>query len=99
MDKIKQQKEDLLYKINKIQEKIEDTINVNNKETKKLKLKNFLDNFNRDKEIIEIRAQKYYQESKQIQQRMKNDIDLLVEKKKKEMKDKEEKVKKEKKDY
>ena len=99
MDKIKQQKEDLVYKINKIQEKIEDTINVNDKETKNLKLKNFLDNFNRDKEIIEIRAQKYYQESKQIQQRMKNDIDLLVEKKKKEMKEKEEKVKKEKNDY
>ena len=60
MDKIKQQKEDLLYKINKIQEKIEDTINVNNKETKKLKLKNFLDNFKKEKEIIEIRTKKYY---------------------------------------
>ena len=99
MDKIKQQKEELLYKIKKIQNKIKDTINVNDEETKKLKIKKFLDNFKRDKEIIEIRAQKYYQESKQIQQRMKNDINLLIEKKKKEMKEKEEKVKKEKNDY
>ena len=98
-DKIKQQKEELLYKIKKIQNKIKDIININDEQTKKLKIKNFLDNFNRDKEIIEIRAQKYYQESKQIQQRMKNDIDLLVEKKKKEMKEKEEKIKKEKNDY
>ena len=98
-EKIKKQKEDLIYKINKTKNKIKDLINVNNDETKKLKIKNFLDNFERDKELIEIRAKKYYEESKQIQNRMKNDIKSLIEKKKKEMEEQEEKVKKQKSDY
>ena len=99
MEKIKQQKEELLYKLTKIKNKIKDIISFNDEEAKKLKIKNFLENFERDKEIIEIRAKKYYKESKEIQQRMKNDIKSVVERKKKEMEEEEEKIKKQKNDY
>ena len=99
MEKIKQQKEELLYKLTKIKNKIKDIISFNDEETKKLKIKNFLENFERDKEIIEIRAKKYYKESKEIQQRMKNDIKSVVERKKKEIEEEEEKIKKQKNDY
>ena len=99
MEKIKQQKEELLYKLTKIKNKIKDIISYNDEEAKKLKVKNFLENFERDKEIIEIRAKKYYKESKEIQQRMKNDINSMVERKKKEMEEEEEKIKKQKNDY
>ena len=98
-EKIKKKKEELVYKLNKTKIKINDIINVNNDETKKLKIKNFLNNFERDKEIIEIRSKKYYEESKQIQNRMKKDLQSLIQKKKKEMEEQEEKVKKQKKDY
>ena len=99
MEKIKQQKEELLYKLTKIKNKIKDIISFNDEEAKKLKIKNFLENFERDKEIIEIRAKKYYKESKEIQQRMKNNIKSVVERKKKEMEEEEEKIKKQKNDY
>ena len=61
--------------------------------TNKEKVKEFLDNFERDKEIVEIRAKKYLKESKERDQRMQNDINQLIEKRKKEIeeKDKEEK--------
>ena len=36
--------------------------NINNK--KQINLKNFIDNFERDKEIVEIRAKKYLKEKK-----------------------------------
>ena len=99
MEKIKQQKEELLYKLTKIKNKIKDIISFNDEEAKKLKIKNFLENFERDKEIIEIRAKKYYKESKEIKQRMKNDIKSVVERKKKETEEEEEKIKKQKNDY
>ena len=99
MEKIQKQKEDILFKISKVKNKIIDLININDEETKKEKIKNFLDNFKRDKEIIEIRAKKYYKESKEIQKRMQNDIKSLIEKKQKEMEDQKEEIKKQKNDY
>jgi hypothetical protein len=99
MEKIQKQKEDLLFKISKVKNKIIDLININDEDTRKEKIKNFLDNFKRDKEIIEIRAKKYYKESKEIQKRMQNDIKSLIEKKQKEMEDQKEEIKKQKNDY
>ena len=99
LEKIKKQKEDLLFKISIIKNQIKDLININDKETKKNKLKNFLDNFERDKEIIEISANKYYKESQEIKNRIKNDISSLMEKQKKEMEDQKEKIKKQKNDF
>ena len=55
----------------------------------KEKRKMFLDNFERDKEIAEIRAQKYLKESKERNQRRRKDINQLVEKRQKEIQEKE----------
>lgn len=98
-EKILQQKEELLYKIASTKEKINDLINIKNEEPKKTKLKNFLINFENDKKIAEIKAKKYFQESKEIKQHMKKDIKVLLEKKKKEIEEEEEKQKNIKDDY
>ena len=66
---------------------------------KSSKVKNFLDNFERDKEIIEIRAKKYYNESKRIKLRMNKDIKTIIERKKKEIEEEEENIKKQKNEY
>ena len=68
----------------------------NNKLSKKEKLQSFCENFERDKEIVEARAKKYIKETKQRNQRLANDINQLVEKRKKEIeqKEKEEELKK-----
>ena len=60
-----------------------------------MNLKSFLDNFERDKEIAEIRAKKYLKENKQRQQLYMNNANLFEEKLKQDMiqKDKEEKEK------
>ena len=100
-EKIQQQKEELLYKIANTKEKINDliSINIKNEEPKKSKLKNFLINFENDKKIAEMKAKKYFKESKEIKKHMNNDIKLLLEKKKKEFEEEEEKQKNKKDDY
>ena len=60
-----------------------------NKVTKKEKLKNFNQSINKDKDIIEARAAKYLKESKERNKRLLNDIDKIVEKRKKEIEKKE----------
>ena len=52
---------------------------------RKEKIKNFLLNFERDKEIAEIRALKYYKESKDRNTRIANDITKIAEKRKNEI--------------
>ena len=51
-------------------------------------LKNFIDNFERDKEIVKIRAKKYREEKKERNKRIANDLNKLMEKRKKEIEDK-----------
>ena len=65
--------------------------------TNKEKLKEFIDNFKRDKEIIEIRAKKYLKESKEREQRMQNSLNKAIEERKKQIEEieKKEKSKKE----
>ena len=61
---LQNQKEKLLLKLKEIKYKINKIMdnNTNNELTRKNKLKNFLDNFERDKEIVETRAKKYFKE-------------------------------------
>jgi hypothetical protein len=59
----------------------------------KEKVKSFLENFERDKEIIEIRAKKYLKESKERGQRMQNDLNKLMEKRQKKIEEMEKKEK------
>ena len=48
--------------------------------TKREKLQNYRENFERDKEIIEARAKKYFKELEKRKKRLDNDINQLVEK-------------------
>ena len=94
---VSKQKKEILDKIDLINSKIK--ILMRNSEdinTKRImNLKSFLDNFERDKEIAEIRAKKYLKENKQRQQLYMNNANLFEEKLKQDMiqKDKEEKEK------
>ena len=90
---IQDKKEKLGENIKSIEYQIKCIVEDHKVLTNKEKIKQFLENFERDKEIVEIRAKKYLKESKERDQRMQNDINQLIEKRKKEIeeKDKEEK--------
>ena len=94
------QKEKLLDQLNNIEYKITEIMgdNINNELTRKNKLKSFLNNFERDKEIAETRAKKYFQEYKQINKRKEKDIKQLTDKVMKEMEEKEKEEQKKKSD-
>ena len=97
LKKIEAKKNAYMQQIDEIEYKINEIISNNSIESsRKNKLKNFIDNFERDKEIAETRAKKYYKESKQISQRMEKDIQQIVGKVKKELEEKEKEDKKKK---
>ena len=97
LKKIENKKNAYIQQINEIDFKINEIMNNNKNELlRKNKLKSFIDNFERDKEIAEIRAKKYYKESKQISLRMEKDIKKIVDKVKKELEEKEKEDKKKK---
>ena len=89
LKKIESKKNAYMQQINEIEFKINEIINNNNELSRKNKLKSFIDNFERDKEIAEIRAKKYYKESKKISLRMEKDIKQIIGKVKKELEEKE----------
>ena len=83
------QKNKIIEKIEIINEKIknmmlDDELNIR----KQTNLRNFIDNFERDKEIVEIRAKKYLKEKRERKKRLDNDLNQLAEKRKKEIEDK-----------
>ena len=82
---------DLKERLREIEFRIEEIIkeDEDSKISKKEKLENFQKSINRDKELIEKRAEKYLKESKERNKRLLNDIDKLVEKRKKEIEKKE----------
>ena len=88
---LENQKEKLLQQLNDIEFKMSEIMNdnISNELTRKNKLKNFLDNFERDKEIAEIRAKKYFQEFKQTNKKLEQDIKIKTDKVKKELEEKE----------
>ena len=86
---VQQKKNKIIEKLKDIEIKILNIMADENQLSYKEKRKMFLDNFERDKEIAEIRAQKYLKESKERNQRMKKDINQLVEKRQKEIQEKE----------
>ena len=94
---VSKQKKDILDKIDLINSKIKilmlNTEDINTRRV--MNLKSFLNNFERDKEIAEIRAKKYIKENKQRNQLYMNNANLFEEKLKQDMiqKDKEEKEK------
>ena len=94
---IKEQKEKISETMKYINSKINDILGEHKSVPNKEKVKIFLDNFKRDKEIIEIRTKKYMKESKQREKTLQNEIKKLFEKRQKEIEaqDKEAKLKKE----
>ena len=96
---IKAKKNEINERLKEIEFRIELIIKENNdKMTKREKLQNYKETFERDKEIIEARAKKYFKELEERKKRLDNDINQLVEKRKKEImeKEKSEKIKKDK---
>ena len=95
---MKSQKEKILEKINMLDKKINNLME-NETSTKLPKneiLKNFIQNFNRDIEIAEIRSKKYLLESKKRKIRLNNEINSLKEKRIKELDLKEKEAEKQK---
>ena len=80
---MKSQKEEIIEKIHLLDIKINNKIanDLSLKFQKNEVLKNYIHNFNRDKEIAEIKSKKLIKESKLRKQKMNNEINLLKEKK------------------
>jgi hypothetical protein len=93
---LNEKKNELLNKIDQIEDKLKQIIINGDESTRKERIKNYLENFERDKEIIETRAKKYFQETKERNQRIANDLNKKAETIKKEIyeKCKEEELKK-----
>ena len=95
-DKLKELEHKTLDSYNdlkKVDYLINNIIRNENNIDKKNKIKIFLNNFEKDKEIAESRAKKYSEESKKIQEKMKKDIDKVIKKRIKEIDEKEEEEK------
>ena len=89
-------KNEILNKIDQIEDKLKQIISNGDESSRKERIKNYIENFERDKEIIETRAKKYFKEAKERNQRIANDLNKKAEKIKKEIyeKCKEEELKK-----
>jgi len=94
---IKNKKDEIMNKIDKIDDNIKEIISSEIKSTRKERIKNYIENFDKDKETIESRVKKYFKETKERNKRLKNDLNKKLEKMKKEIDDnnKKEKLKKE----
>ena len=90
---ISDKKEELSVKIKGLEYKMKNIMEEHQDLSKKDKVKLFLENFERDKEIIEIRAKKYLKESKEREKRMKSDLNQIIEKRKKAMEEEDKKSK------
>ena len=90
---IKDKKKLITEKIKLLENQLKSMLGEEPTSSNQEKLKSFIDNFNRDKEIVEGRAKKFYKESKEREQRMRNDITKIMEKRKKEIEDEEKEIK------
>ena len=94
LKEIKLKKEELNDRINEINYHINKMLFEENVDNRKIRIKKFLDNFEKDKEIIIERAKKYERETKERDEKRKNDADKIAEKVKEQLKMKEEEDKK-----
>ena len=77
---ILEKKSKLTAKIKGIEYQIKDIIEDHKTLTNKEKVKIYIDNFERDKEIAEIRAKKFLKESKELDKKMKDHMKQFIEK-------------------
>ena len=81
-------KDEIMTKIEQIEEDLK-TLSLREDElTRKNRLKNYLQNFEKDKKIIESRAKKYYKESIERNKRIETDLNKKYDKMKKELEEK-----------
>ena len=99
LKEIKEKKSEANERIEQINYQINNIISQNILSPKNERIKNFLENFEKDKEIAEQRAKKYQEESKKRKEKMKNDLSVLIEKRKNEIDQKEEEEKKQSEEY
>ena len=85
---LKNKKIELIDKIGHIDEKLNQLIINGEESSRKERIKNYIENFERDKEIIEARAKKYQEEEKERNQRIAKDLNEKQAKLKKEIDDK-----------
>lgn len=82
LKEIKETKEDLISKIDEMNYQIEKLVSNEDRSTfilkKKQKIKNFIENMERDREVAEIRMRKYEQESRKRKEKMNNDLKQAV---------------------
>ena len=93
MKNIRDKKNEIKERLIEIEFRIEQIIQKENDNnfSKKEKLENYKQTFERDKEILKARADKYLKENKERNKRIMQDIEHLVEKRKKEMEQREKK--------
>ena len=93
LKQIQDKRDSLNERIKTIECQIKEIMEENSTLENKGKLRLFIENFERDKEIVEIRAKKYLRESKERERRMQTDIKALMEKRKKEIEEMDKKAK------
>ena len=85
---LENKKEQLITKISQIEEDLK-TLSLSGDElSRRNRIKHYLQNFEKDKKIIESRAKKYYQESIERNKRIENDLNKKYDKMKKEYEEK-----------
>ena len=86
--KLNEKKNVLINKIEQIEDNLNQLIISMDEASRKERIKNYIENFEKDREIIETRAKKYYKESMERNKRIENDMNKKAEKRKKEIDDK-----------
>ena len=90
MKNVKNQKNEINDRLAEIEFRINNILEEESMKVKKRdNLQKFIENFERDKEVIEARAQKLLKEFKERKQRMENDMKQLEERRQKEIEEKE----------
>ena len=82
---LENQKEKLMTKIDQIEEDLKTLTLGGDELSRKNRIKNYLQDFEKDKKIIESRAKKYYKESLERNKRIEKDLNKKYDKMKKEM--------------
>ena len=81
---LEKKKEEIMKRIEQIEDDLRTISLSENEISRKNRIKNYLQNFEKDKQIIESRAKKYYKESIERNKRIENDLNKKYDKMKKE---------------
>ena len=77
---IQSKKTDILNKMEQINDDIKKIVSSGEETSRKERIKNYLETYERDKELIEQKAKKYFQETRERNQRIQNNLNRKLEK-------------------